>query len=128
MLLTSAFLFVSLVLQPFFNPKIFNPVLVITMLIMCYYIFEKSDRLSVSRYWAVPVPIVTPAYRAVKLDGLELHLPNRIRDNSDYRCYFTPLPCITQENPYLRLRGESLKQGFRMQPHPDSNFILNYNY
>ena len=128
MLLTSAFLFVSLVLQPFFNPKIFNPVLVITMLIMCYYIFEKSDRLSVSRYCAVPVPIVTPAYRAVKLDGLELHLPNRIRDNSDYRCYFTPLPCITQENPYLRLRGESLKQGFRMQPHPDSNFILNYNY
>jgi hypothetical protein len=128
MLLTSAFLFISLLGNMLLNQKIYNSLLIITMITLCYYFFKKSDRLNISRYWKVPASIINPAYSVVKLGQLELHLPDRVGDNSDYRCYFTPLPCITQENPYLEPRGKSAETGFRMRPISDSNFIKTYNY
>jgi hypothetical protein len=55
-------------------------------------------------------------------------LPDKINGNWDRRCYFLAVPCITQKNPYLQARGGDLKDGFRMYPEPDSNFIVDYVY
>ena len=128
MLLSSAFLFISLWASIFFHPKFYNAVLILTVVVAIYYFFQKSDGLRISSYAMVPESIENPGYSTVQVGEIEFHRPNKIGDNSDYRCYFTALPCITQENPYLVPRGRSIGQGFKMKPTPDSSFILNYNY
>jgi hypothetical protein len=127
MLLTSAFLFIGLRSYSFFGRWVYNPLLIVTTLVMVYYVFHKSNGFRMS-HMIVPAEVQNPGYTTLKAREVEFHLPNRVGENSDCRCYFTPLPCITQENPYLVPRGHSMKQGFRMAPLPDSNFILNYNY
>jgi hypothetical protein len=128
MLLTLAFLSISLWAAIFFHRKFYNLALIATALVMTYYLFEKSNGLRISSYVIVPQSIKNPGYSTIHVGEIELHRPNKIEDNSDYRCYFITLPCITQENPYLVPRGRSLGQGFKMQPTPDSSFIVNYNY
>ena len=127
-LLTTAFLFISVFANVFFHPKIYAGVLIITTIAMCYYLFQKSGGLHFSQNWRTPVSNQSPGYSTIKSGEIDLHLPSKVDDNSDYRCYFTPLPCITQLNPYLEPRGETIKKGFRMKPITDSSFILNYNY
>jgi hypothetical protein len=128
MLLAPGFLFISLSASIFFHSKFYNPVLILAVAALSYYFFQKSNRLHISSYVIVPESIKNPGYSTVRVGEIELHRPNKIGDNSDYRCYFTTLPCITQENPYLVPRGQSILQGFKMKPVPDSIFILNYNY
>jgi hypothetical protein len=128
MLLTSAFLFISLWAPIFFHRKFYQLVLIFTAVVMTYYFFQKSNGLRISSYAIVPQSIKNPGYSTVQVGEIELHRPNKIEDNSDYRCYFIALPCITQENPYLVPRGQSIGQGFKMKPTPDSSFILNYDY
>jgi hypothetical protein len=127
-LLTTAFLFLSVLASRVFHPNIYRGILIITTITMCYYAFNKSRGLHFSEYWKTPVSNQTPAYSIMKSGTIDLHLPNKLDDNSDYRCYFTPLPCITQDNPYLEPRGKTINKGFRMKPITDSTFILNYNY
>jgi hypothetical protein len=128
MLLVSAFLFVSLVAHNFFNHKIYTGLLIITSLITCYYIYKKSNQLNVVRYWAKPISIPEPAYSTIKISQVELHLPDKTASNPEGHCHFTNLPCIHQQNPYLQPRGNSIREGFKMDAIRDSNFILNYNY
>lgn len=128
MLLTAAFLFLSIACHALLTQKIYLVLLIITTITMWYYIFQKSGGSDISRYWDRPVPTPKPAYSVIKAGEIELHLPQRVDANSDLRCYFTELPCITQENPYLEPRGHLMRQGFRMKPITDSSFILNYNY
>jgi len=84
----------------------------------------------------MPTASPDPKYQAasrewrmnVKLKDIDLHLVEIIHHNIDNRCYNTTLPCICQENPYLQPRGDSIRNGFRMTPYPDSAFIQNYKY
>jgi len=128
MLLVSAFLFLSLIAHNLFNYKIYTGVLIVTTLITCYYIYKKSYHLNVGQYWAKPISNPEPAYSTIKINELELHLPDKAANNPGQHCHFTTLPCIDQQNPYLQPRGKSIKEGFRMDPITDSNFILNYHY
>lgn len=128
MLLTTAFLSVSVFANALFQPKIYQGLLIITTIAMCYYVFQKTRSLHFSQHWNTPFSNQTPGYSVIKSGEIDLHLPNKVNDNSDYRCYFTPLPCITQDNPYLQPRGKTINKGFRMKPITDSSFILNYNY
>jgi hypothetical protein len=127
-LLTTAFLCVSVFASALFYPKVYQGLLIITTIAMCYYVFRKSRGLDFPQYCNRPISNQTPGYSIIKSGGMDLHLPNKVNDNSDYRCYFTPLPCITQDNPYLEPRGQTINKGFRMKPITDSSFILNYNY
>jgi hypothetical protein len=127
-LLTTAFLFLSVVAGPLFHHRFYQGLLIVTTITMCYYIFKKSRDLNFSQYWRTPISVQSPPYSNLKSGAIDLHLPNKVGDNSDYRCYFTPLPCITQDNPYLEPRGQTIDKGFRMKPITDSTFILNYNY
>jgi hypothetical protein len=127
-LLTTAFLFLSIFTSALFHRRLYQGVLIITTITMCYYVFQKSRGVHFSQYWATPVSNESPGYSNIKSAEIDLHLPDKVNDNSDYRCYFTPLPCITQDNPYLEARGKTINKGFRMKPITDSSFILKYNY
>jgi hypothetical protein len=128
MLLTTAFLCVSVFAGALLHPRLYQGILIITTIAMCYYLFQKSRDLHFAQYSNTPISNQTPGYSVLESGDVELHLPNKVGDNSDYRCYFTPLPCITQDNPYLEPRGKTINKGFRMRPITDSSFILNYNY
>jgi hypothetical protein len=69
-----------------------------------------------------------PENKIVLINGVNYHIPSIIDNNWNLRCINTPLPCIYDVNPYLKPRGNTLKQGFKMQPNPDSNFILKFYY
>ena len=127
-LLTGAFLFLSVFASALFHPRVYQGLLIITTFTMCYYLFEKSRGLHFSDYWNAPASNQNPGYSIIKSGEIDFHLPNKVNNNSDYLCYFTPLPCVTQDNPYLEPRGKTIIKGFRMKPIPDSSFILNYNY
>lgn len=71
-----------------------------------------------------PPAIEVPPFQ--KINGF--HLPERINNNWNIRCYDTPLPCICQLNPYLEARGKNISDGFRMKSITDSLFILKFNY
>lgn len=128
-LLVSAFITSSILIYRFLPKQLFNPILFTITIITIFYISQKGrPLLKDKQHFIFPIESDVPGYQAIQLNNTELHLPNIINENWDHRCYFTPLPCITQKNPYLQLRGASISEGFRMKPYPDSEFIKNYEY
>ncbi|HVZ56839.1 MAG TPA: hypothetical protein VG870_09300, partial [Chitinophagaceae bacterium] len=75
-----------------------------------------------------PGPVRQPDYKAVAVGSTTYHIPELLPGNWNTRCYYTPLPCIYEYNPYLQQRTPNLKDGFRMWPRPDSAFVINYRY
>lgn len=59
---------------------------------------------------ALPVPVS----RDITVDHLVLHIPDKVLDNWNPRCYDLPLPCLYIKNPYLRARGKNIRDGFRL--------------
>jgi hypothetical protein len=94
---------------------------------MIIYIFPKSKNFEAENL-IHPASILIPPYKKINVEGMDLHLPEKVNGNWNLRCYDTPLPCICQPNPYLEPRGKELKDGFRMRPITDSGFILHFNY
>jgi hypothetical protein len=128
-LLTSAFMTSSILFFRFIHKKMFIVILWGTGLITAYYCYNKSAPIiNNKQYLLYPIAFKIPPYKSIAVNEVDFHLPNIIQNNWDHRCYFTPLPCITQENPYLVPRGKFLKDGFRMIQEPDSNFVKNYAF
>jgi len=128
-LLCAAFLTVSLFIYPLLKPKIYHLVLLVTIISTGVYIVKKGKPIFENRAYSIyPVAFKEPPYQIIRLNGIDLKLPEKINKNWDCRCYFLPVPCITQKNPYLQARGKNLKDGFRMYPVPDSSFISTYLY
>ena len=74
------------------------------------------------------VSLDQPPLNKIYINGIEFKLPDYINNGWMRDCYNTDIPCIYQENKYLQPRGASLKDGFKMEPKPDSIFIRNYVY
>ncbi|HEY4287265.1 MAG TPA: hypothetical protein VGN00_09210 [Puia sp.] len=128
-LLVAAILPLCLTLYKKINPSWYTPAFLIVSLICCIYGVHKANILVRSPQFLLhPANAETAPYRTVKLKDIDLHLVGIIHHNPDNRCYNTLLPCICQENPYLQPRGDSIRDGFRMTPYPDSAFIQNYKY
>jgi hypothetical protein len=129
-LLTTAFLTTSLFLYPFVNSNLYKPVLsIITVLIVAYIYMKSTLIIEDLQYLRHPIVFTIPPTKTIRNGDIQLNLPYKINGNWDCRCFFTPLPCVTQENPYLEPRGLSLKEGFKMKAQiKDTNFILNYNF
>jgi hypothetical protein len=66
------------------------------------------------RNWVVPRELPVPSFRAVTVGEIEMHIPERILDNWNPRCYDIALPCLYKLDPRLEARGKSLRQGFRI--------------
>ncbi|MFM9910859.1 MAG: hypothetical protein ACKVOW_16080, partial [Chitinophagaceae bacterium] len=62
-----------------------------------------------------PFAIPQPPTELIKIENLTLRIPKKILNNWNPRCYATNLPCLYVLNPKLRLRGNSIKQGFRLE-------------
>ena len=128
-LLSVSFLSVSLFISPILPRKAYVFVLLITAVVVTGYIAKKGKPvIDNSSYLVYPGEFKEPPYQVIRAGNINFNLPYKIDHNWDCRCYFTPLPCITQKNPYLQARGQNLNDGFRMRPQPDSSFISSYIY
>jgi hypothetical protein len=130
-LLFLAFLPISIFVSKYipFN-KISNPVFAITTLLILIYTVKKSDILiKQPRYFYQVVNTDVPSFEKKIINNVSLNTVEKINDNWDNRCFFIPLPCICERNPFVQLRNNNrIRKGFIMKPKPDSIFIQNYNY
>jgi hypothetical protein len=129
-LLSLSFLTMSLLIYPLSKKIFYTLVLIPVTIIIAVYAFKKSNPIIKNpQYIFYPESYKNPSYEIIKLSNINLKLPERINNNWDRRCYFTTLPCIIQKNPYLKQRGKSISDGFKMElPQIDTSFIFNYEY
>jgi hypothetical protein len=128
-LLSAAFLTVCLFVYPLLATKIYQLILLVTIIVTGIYIIKKGQPIFFNPNYAIhPHSFKEPPYQVIRLNNIDLKLPDKINGNWDHRCYFLSAPCITQKNPYLQARGSDLEDGFRMYPEPESNFIVDYVY
>jgi hypothetical protein len=109
--------------------KIHQPVIIFTIFISCYYLYKKSAPIINNPANILhTVKLIQPPLHKVYINGMGFNLPEYVNHGWMRDCFNTDIPCIYQENKYLMPRGSSLKDGFKMDPHPDSTFIRNYVY
>ena len=111
------------------STKLHKPVMIFTIFISCWYLYKKSAPLLNSpENFVHTVNLAQPSLNKIPIKGIIFNLPDVINNGWMRDCYNSELPCIYQENKYLQPRGSSLKDGFKMNPYPDSIFIRNYVY
>jgi hypothetical protein len=109
--------------------KLSNTAFAITTLFILFYTLKKSKILiKQPEYLYRVINCDIPPYQNVSINNNPYNTPERINNNWDNRCFFIPLPCMCETNPFIKLRSGNIKKGFMMQPQPDSAFIQNYNY
>ncbi len=74
------------------------------------------------------MPIETPPAKKILVDTIPFYLTRMDSLQWLYPCAFSQLPCMGENNPFVRPRGNRISDGFYMNPSPDSVFIRNYNY
>lgn len=112
-----------------FLNKIFNPAFVLITLGMLIYTVNKSAALiKQTRYLFHVMDTDVPPFQTKIINSASFNVPEKLYDNWNNRCFYVPLPCICEENPFVQPRSSNIKKGFMMKPQPDSIFIRNYNY
>ena len=119
----------SFLITKFLNiTKIFNPVFIIATLFVLIYGVKKLATLVKAQGYLYHVSNTDiPGVEKIVLNQVSLNVPLKINNNWDNRCFFTPLPCLCEKNPYLKTRTDHIKNGFKMDK-PDSAFIKSFNY
>jgi hypothetical protein len=87
------------------------------------YTTQKIITNSNYRNWIEPKPLPKPPFRNIVVDGIEMHIPEKILDNWNPRCYDIALPCLYKPDPRLEARGKSLRQGFRISRSKSSDQV-----
>ena len=109
--------------------KIAKPAFAILTLAVLAYSLKKSEIFfKAPQYLYTVESIDTPPFQPTIINNSSFNSTQPINDNWNNRCFFTPLPCLCEINPYLRYRSNNLEDGFFMNLKPDSNFIINFNY
>jgi len=80
-----------------------------------YYFISKLWKEKEYRNWVMPASLPQPPTKEFVIDGITFHIPEQILNNWNPRCYGTPLPCLYQIDPRLRLRGKKMRSGFRLE-------------
>jgi len=128
-LLPIAFLALSAFTNKLFKPRFYKMAIFCFSFVLIFYTFLKTSPLRKEpKYFFATIEGDRPPYKTYYLDGIGIHIPELINGNWNRRCYDIVLPCSCVENPYLQPRGKNLKDGFRMNPYPDSSFVKNYIY
>jgi hypothetical protein len=123
LLLFTGFLNYAIIFSRFVRKYLVYTVLSAALITISIYGFNKLRIANLIN----PATIISPSYEVVLINGTRYNLPEKVNNNWNRRCYYTNLPCIYERNPYLEARGNSLKEGFRMEK-PDSNFVIHYYY
>jgi hypothetical protein len=63
----------------------------------------------------LPKPVVSPEFSTVVVGDVKLHIPSRVLNNWNPRCYDIDLPCLYRIDPRLETRGGDIKSGFRLK-------------
>ena len=109
--------------------KISDLVFSITTLIILTYTIKKSEPLfKQPRFLYHVVNSDMPPFQTAIINDVTFNTPEKINANWNNRCFFIPLPCICETNPFVQPRNKNIRKGFMMKPIPDSIFIQNYNY
>ena len=122
-----AFFPVCLLFGSYVNKKIYQSLLLVfTIAILAYGIIKARDKVDMGIVLHCQ-SVDQPEYKTESRNGIEIH-NTRINNNWLCPCIFTLLPCMGEDNPYVKPRTEMISDGFYMDPIPDSTFIRNYNY
>lgn len=128
-LLITALLPICFIMNKKLPPSLYSAFSFLAVLVCFIYMFGKTpQQTTISQFLFHPANAETAPYQTITVRGVKYHLAGYMHHNVDNRCYNTDLPCIWQLNPYLEPRGDSLYNGFRMNPYPDSAYISNYQY
>jgi hypothetical protein len=113
----------------FLAAKVLSPKLIsVSLSILGIFIIVYGAGKFTTKNIIAPVNVISPELSSVKINYSNYNIPKKVNETTGIRCYYSPLPCIYEINPYLEQRGDSLKQGFRMRKNIDSVFINNYSY
>ena len=89
--------------------------LILTSSFVFTYTLLKIIRDPGYRNFLTPHPIPVPAVRTIVIDHIQMHIPERILNNWNPRCYDIELPCLYRMDPRLEARGEKISDGFRLK-------------
>lgn len=117
-LLFGIFLFVYIILKiskfQIFR-KLLAPPLFIIIILSFYYLISKPIREPAYRNWLLPSKLPKPPVQEFTVEGVKFYIPEAINNNWNVRCFGTDLPCLYKIDPRLRLRGKTIREGFRLE-------------
>ena len=62
-----------------------------------------------------PVLLPVPVAQTIWVSGTAFHIPGKVDNNWNARCYGTCLPCLYLIKPGLKARGAEIKDGFKIE-------------
>jgi hypothetical protein len=128
-LLFLAFFPVCLFLGPYLSNKLYKPVFALAIFPVLFYMYQKAAVLTKEPELTVHVmDIKKPVFKTELRNGVEIHITRFSEKKWMNPCFFTPLPCMDETNPFVKPRSSNISDGFYMNPKPDSSFMKNYNY
>lgn len=98
----------------------------IPMVVYCYGKMKTDSNLPGG--FLVPAAVKSPGYSTSTINTTIFFRPEKNKGQLVPKCYFLPIPCTYQDNPYLELRGKEIKDGFRMNRNIGSDYIKHYQY
>lgn len=88
--------------------------LLISITVLSYTGFKLSTSDRVTDNLIYPTKIPKPKVKKELIGNIYVYFPERINSNWNARCYATDLPCLYNLKPGLELRGNQIKEGFRI--------------
>lgn len=119
---------VSAIVNRYVRTWMISVALITMSLFILIYIGTKGRKQFSLANILYPSTIDAPPYKTVMINNRNYYIPQRFNGNWNLRCINDPLPCIYEKNPFLQPRGNKTSDGFKMNPYPDSAFILKYYY
>jgi hypothetical protein len=89
--------------------------LLLTSLVVLVYGISKTVRDNKYRNYLIPRPLPVPAVQTIQVGGIQMHIPEKILNNWNPRCYDIELPCLYKKDPRLEARGGKIANGFRLK-------------
>ncbi len=111
-------IFASVVWLPYKFESLFGIMkysVVLTSILVLFYGVSKAIRINEYRNPLTPYPLPVPAVQTIVVDNIQLHIPEKILNNWNPRCYDTELPCFYKPDPRLEARGKNIADGFRLK-------------
>ncbi len=88
--------------------------LLILSLALAGFAIFKIKSTSQLNFWT-PFLLPQPPTKIITIDNTAIHVPEKILNNWNPRCYSTELPCAYEVDPRVRKRGTNIKSGFRLK-------------
>lgn len=118
-----------LFLRPYLNNKLYKLAFALAIFPVLFYMFQKGTAIAKEPELMLHVmDIKKPVYKTEMRNGVDIHITRFSEKKWMNPCFFTPLPCMDETNPFVKPRLNNISDGFYMNPKPDSSFMKDYNY